>query len=85
MKWVRARVVDGLEFACRATRFVEWLPGWYRVYPRCQFARWSSDLDYRWETHRWAVHDADGEDAWDEWWEGLGDAGRAASGHWHYW
>lgn len=81
---MEARIVDGLERACRATRYVECLPGWQRVYPRCVLARWSAELEFRWKTHRWPVHDADGFDAWDEWWESLDSEG-LASGHWHAW
>jgi hypothetical protein len=83
MKWVQARIVDALEMACRATRFVEWRPGWDHLYPRCQIARLSSQLDYRWHTNRWPIHDEDGDDAWDEWWDGLSDERRASG--WHNW
>jgi hypothetical protein len=84
MKWLEVRIVDGLELACRGTRFVEWLPGWHRVYPQCLFARWSSQLDARWRTNRWPVHDEDGVSAWKRWWDALPDEERS-SGHWHHW
>ncbi len=71
MQSVKRRVVDGLEVACRATRLVEWIPGWHRVYPRCFFARLSSRLDHRWGTARWPIHDEDDDDAWDEWIDNL--------------
>jgi len=76
-------VVDGLEIACRATRLVEWMPRWHRIYPNCTMARWSSDLDLRWQTGRWPIHDADGWEAWDEWFEGV--EVDESKGHWHVW
>jgi len=84
MKWVQARIVDALERACTATQWVDWLPGWHRVYPRCLFARWSSSLDYRWQTGRWAVHDEDGYEAWEQWYDGLSPE-EHGSGRWHFW
>src|SRR5947208_11125273 len=84
MKWVQMRIVDGLERTCAATRFVEWIPGWRHVYPRCLFARWSTALDYRWGTERWPVHDEDGEAAWERWYA-LADPKKLQSSHTHFW
>jgi hypothetical protein len=84
MDGLKRRAVDGLELACRATRAAEWIPGWHRVYPQCLFARWSSHLDYRWETGRWAMHDEDGDDTWTAWFDDLSEKQRAG-GHWHHW
>jgi hypothetical protein len=84
MKSPKVLIVDGLEVACRATRYVEWIPGWFRIYPECRFARLSCSLDYRWGTGRWPVHDEDGWDAWESWWDGLTDE-QKFSGHSHAW
>jgi hypothetical protein len=84
MDAVKRRLVDGLEVACRATRLVEWIPGWHRIYPQCLFARWSSHLDHRWGTGRWPVHDEDGDDAV---WASLENLSQDQldRGHWHHW
>jgi len=74
--------VDGLEVACRATRYVEWIPGWRRVYPRCLLARWSNWLDERWGTGRWPTHH-DYEE-WEAWYDTLPED-ELRSGHWHAW
>lgn len=68
----------------RSNSFVEWLPGWRHVYPSCQFARWSSALDYRWGTGRWSVHDPDGEEAWESWYE-TQNVESLTSSHTHFW
>jgi len=84
MGWLKVGVVDALETACRATQALESVPVWRRVYRRCYLARLSSELDHRWATRRWSVHDADGPEAWEEWFDALGpDAFEA--GHWHAW
>jgi hypothetical protein len=80
---LKRRVVDGLEAACRATRHVEWIPGWNRVYPRCLFARWSSHLDHRWGTGRWPIHDEEGDEAMTTWLDNMPEA--KSGGHWHHW
>jgi hypothetical protein len=84
MMTVKRAIVDGLESACRATRVVEWIPGWHRIYPQCLLARWSSHLDYIWRTGHWPVHDEDGFDAWAEWYESLRED-ELVEGHWHHW
>jgi hypothetical protein len=84
VKPVRAAVVDALEIACGATRLLEWVPGWHRLYRQCQLARWSSQLDHRWGTGRWPTHDADGHDAWEEWFDNLPESDLAKA-HWHHW
>ena len=78
-------IVEGLELGCRATRLVEWVPGWNRVY-HCDLARWSNQLDARWETGKWPVHGSglEGWDEWHAWWESLTDQRRIAR-HWHVW
>ena len=80
---VKRRVVDGLEVACRATRHVEWIPGWHRAYPQCLFARWSSHLDHHWGTGRWPIHDEYGDDASTTWLDEMPEA--EPGGHWHHW
>jgi hypothetical protein len=84
MRAIKRRVVLGLEAACRATRFIEWIPGWRRIYPWCFVARWSSRLDYRWGTGCWPVHDEEGWQAWEVWFENLSEEERH-QGHWHAW
>jgi hypothetical protein len=84
MRQVEVLIVNGLEVACRQTRYLEWIPGWNRVY-HCELARWSSQLDQRWATGRWPIHAApgvEGWDAWEEWYESLSDEERKR-GHWH--
>jgi hypothetical protein len=81
MHGVKRTIVDGLEVACRATRFIEWMPGWHRVYPQCLFARWSFELDERWATARWPAH---ADDEWDEWFDGLPQE-ELRGGNWHHW
>ena len=85
MRKLRQLLVDGLEVACRATRFLEWMPGWSRVY-HCGLARWSNRLDERWGTGRWPVHGsvARGRDEWEVWFEGVSDTA-GECGHWHAW
>lgn len=75
-------VVVALERACTATRYVEKLPGWHRLYPQCLFARWSNALDERWNTGVWPAHDD--YDKWSEWFENLPE-GELRNGHWHHW
>lgn len=84
MVYVKRLIVDGLEVACRATRFLEWIPGWRRVYPTCLLARLSSRLDARWTLDRWPVHDEDGWDAWERWFDNQQPTD-VSSGHWHAW
>ncbi len=74
-------VVNALEATCRATRFVEWVPGWRLVYPQCLFARWSNALDKRWGTEVWPQHDWE---EWQTWWDGL-ERDDHDRGHWHAW
>jgi hypothetical protein len=86
MRLVQSWIVGGLERLCRVTRFLEWVPGWNRIY-RCQFAQWSNRLDARWGTEKWPVHagpDEEGWDEWEAWFETVGDQ-EIATGHWHAW
>jgi hypothetical protein len=78
MRLMRRWIVDGLELGCRATRLVGWVPGWNHVY-HCQLAKWSNQLDARWDTGRWPVHAASGPEGWEEWeawWNSLTDEQR---------
>jgi hypothetical protein len=77
----RAAVV-AIERACTATRHVENVPGWNRIYPQCLFARWSADLDTRWNTGVWSPHDD--YDEWSEWFDNL-TGHELSRGHWHNW
>ena len=80
VKVAQRAVVVSLEVACRATRFVEWVPGWTRVY-WCLLARSSNRLDKRWETGVWPQHDWA---EWEAWWESLTPE-EHENGHWHAW
>jgi hypothetical protein len=78
MRRVEVLIGNGLEVACRQTRYLEWIPGWNRVY-HCKLANWSSQLDQRWATSRWPIHPARGVEGWDEWeqwYESLSDEER---------
>jgi hypothetical protein len=85
MQVVRRWIVDGLEVGCRATRLVELVPGWNRVY-HCNLAKWSNQLDARWGTGKWPLHNsvAEGWDEWEAWWKSLSEEQRLA-GHSHVW
>jgi hypothetical protein len=86
MPSVRRLLVDTLEVGCRATRLIEWVPGWNRLY-HCQLARWSNQLDARWSTGRWPLHNAPGPEGWDEWeaWYDSLTEEQKDTGHWHVW
>lgn len=81
MPVVKRVVVDGLEVACRATRWVEWIPGWHHVYPRCLLARLSNQLDHHWGLGGWPTHS---DDEWDRWFDTL-SSDELVTGHWHTW
>jgi hypothetical protein len=85
MRPLQRWIVDVLEIGCRATRLVEWVPGWNRLY-QCDLAKWSNELDARWGTERWPVHESTFQDwdDWGTWWDSLSDDERLG-GHWHSW
>ena len=87
MRRVEVLIVDGLEKACRQTRYLEWLPGWGRLY-HCTLAKWSNQLDRRWSTGRWPIHSEEDEfgsdEEWETWFESLSDE-EHQQGHWHAW
>ncbi len=85
MRSLQGWVVDVLEFGCHATRLLEWVPGWNRLY-QCDLAKWSNQFDARWGTERWAVHESAFQDwdDWGAWWDSLSDDERQA-GRWHSW
>jgi hypothetical protein len=82
---IKIWTVQSLEVGCRVTRFVEWVPGWKRVY-HCNLARLSNQLDARWHTGQWHTHGSglEGWDEWDAWFSSQSDE-RLATGHWHAW
>jgi hypothetical protein len=77
----RALLVDALERACAATRLVEWVPGWHRIYPQCLLARWSAALDHRWSLGKWSPAD---DEEWETWFDNLPES-ELQRGHWHHW
>jgi hypothetical protein len=85
MRPVQGWIVDALELACRAMRLVEWVPGWNRIY-HCDLARWSNELDAKWGTNRWPIHESTFRDwdSWQAWWDSL-SYDEQENGHWHSW
>jgi hypothetical protein len=81
---IKRWIVNRLENACTATRLLEWIPGWRRVYPSCFLAHVSNRLDARWRTGQWAIHDDDDWETWETWYDEMSDDERD-KGHWHGW